>query len=73
MALDLIGLGGGEKGVSRRHAIIRADGESVYLVDLGSTNGTYLNGQKVQPYKQNVLYSGDHIHFGRLEARIQLS
>jgi class 3 adenylate cyclase len=35
--------------VSRRHALIQAQGEGEYwLVDLGSRNGTYLNGRRVQ-------------------------
>ena len=46
--------------VSRRHAIIQAQGEREYwLVDLGSANGTYVNGRRIS---QSVrLHNGDVI------------
>ncbi|MBN1964833.1 MAG: FHA domain-containing protein [Anaerolineae bacterium] len=72
VVLDLIGVGSEDSGVSRRHAIVRVQGSETYLVDLGSTNGTFLNGRKVEAHKQHLLYSGDRIHFGRLETRIML-
>ena len=50
-----------DKGVSRRHAHIRTkDGRST-LTDLGSTNGTKLNGQQVQ---SRPLSDGDRITVG---------
>ena len=50
-----------DKGVSRRHAQIRTkDGRST-LTDLGSTNGTKLNGQQVQ---SRPLSDGDRITVG---------
>jgi len=45
-------------GVSRRHAVIRADGERVIIEDLGSANGTFINGQKVGSQE---LKDGDEI------------
>src|SRR5436190_2034736 len=33
-----------DEGISRKHASIRLDGERVLVMDLGSTNGTFLNG-----------------------------
>ncbi len=48
--------------VSRAHAEIRAHGSSWVLADLGSTNGTRLNGRRLtQP---EVLKSGDEIEVG---------
>src|SRR5512142_2747341 len=35
-----------DDGVSRRHATIRVDGEGAVLVDLGSANGTYVEGKR---------------------------
>ena len=54
--------------VSRRHAIIQAQGEQEYwLVDFGSRNGSYLNEQRiVQPTR---LRDGDVLRFGSLEYR----
>ena len=34
--------------VSRRHAVVRLEGETLVLEDLGSTNGTMLNGERLQ-------------------------
>ncbi len=48
--------------VSRRHAEIRATGEKYSVVDLGSSNGTFLNGRKIQEHELN---SGDQVQIGR--------
>lgn len=49
--------------VSRRHALIHPqDGQNFWLVDLGSSNGTFLNGKKLQQPSQ--LSSGDIIGIG---------
>jgi hypothetical protein len=47
--------------VSRRHAEIRRVGEGVVLTDLGSTNGTRVNGT---PVREQVLVSGDEVGVG---------
>lgn len=47
--------------VSRRHAEIRIDGERVLLTDLGSTNGTTVNGREVTTTELN---NADRITFG---------
>ncbi|HEX9243272.1 MAG TPA: GGDEF domain-containing protein [Anaeromyxobacter sp.] len=36
-----------DDGVSRRHATLRVEGEGALLVDLGSANGTYVDGKRV--------------------------
>jgi predicted component of type VI protein secretion system len=51
--------------VSGRHAEIAMTAETCYLKDLGSTNGTLVNGQ---PVKQVQLRAGDRIQFGKVEA-----
>jgi len=38
-------------GVSASHAVIRPDGEDFFIEDLGSKNGTYLNGRKITRHK----------------------
>ena len=49
-------------GVSRRHACIRIDGHQASVKDLGSKNGTFLNGQ---PVREAVpLVDGDRIRLG---------
>jgi transcriptional regulator of acetoin/glycerol metabolism len=52
------------KGVSRRHAEIHRQGPLFALKDLGSTNGTYLNGQRTQHAAiapGSVLRIGEHV------------
>jgi hypothetical protein len=66
-SLDLTPFGGVEKGVSRRHAaIVRVDHASLQLVDRGSPNGTFLNGQRLMPNQPRILRDGDEIRLGRL-------
>ncbi len=50
--------------VSRRHAELRQEGASYWIVDLGSTNGLEVNGQRV---KRAKLRSGDTITLGSTE------
>ncbi len=48
-------------GISRRHARLDYDGAQVVLTDLGSTNGTMVNGQRVSAVALNP---GDMIQIG---------
>jgi pSer/pThr/pTyr-binding forkhead associated (FHA) protein len=47
--------------ISRQHAEVYADGKLWYVRDLGSTNGTSVNGQKITAHK---LRDGDRISLG---------
>jgi len=47
---------------SRRHAEVRYEGEQVLIEDLGSTNGTFVNGERLR--RPRVLQPGDRIHIG---------
>jgi signal transduction histidine kinase len=48
--------------VSRRHAELRRNGDVFLLADLGSSNGTFVNNQRIQ---QQELASGDQVQIGR--------
>jgi len=52
--------------VSGEHAVIFMSGNDVFLEDLGSTNGTTVNGQ---PVKKHLLQSGDTIEIGKYRLR----
>jgi hypothetical protein len=54
--------------VSRRHAQLRREGDSVVLVDLGSTNGTKVNGVQV---RERRLMPGDTITVGTTAMRFE--
>lgn len=48
-------------GVSRYHVKIDKSGDTYVISDLGSTNGTYINGKKLDPYKPQAVRRGDEI------------
>ncbi len=54
--------------ISRKHAFIEAKQGLLYIADLNSTNGTYINGSanKLIPEKQYVLSIGDVVTFAKL-------
>ncbi len=64
--VDLTPYHGGLMGVSRQHAIIKRDASGYSIQDIGSTNGTWLNEEKLLPYKSYPLRSGDLIRLGQL-------
>lgn len=68
--LDLTPFGAYEHGVSRIHAAIRRGENTLMLVDLGSVNGTHLNGQRLIPNQPRVLHDGDEIRVGKLVCHI---
>ena len=55
--------------VSRRHAELRRSGDEWTIVDLGSTNGTMVNGKLA---KEHRLSNGDRISFGSSELEFRL-
>ena len=60
-----------QKGVSRMHAIIRRDEKLGMVVeDLASSNGTWLNGTRLQPYIPRVLHSGDVLKLSQIEITV---
>lgn len=68
--LDLTPYGGQKHGVSRHHARLLADESPPVLLDLNSSNGTYVNGQRLIPSQPYYLRSGDEIRLGHLTVRI---
>jgi hypothetical protein len=57
---------GVDKGVSRRHLMLRPSQQRLYLIDLSSTNGTRLNGIKLNPSLPVALSSGDLVSMAAL-------
>src|SRR5215211_1128960 len=55
---------------SRRHASVSAAGDTITVEDLGSTNGTYVAGERIQGSRQ--VTSGDRIRIGTtvMEVRV---
>jgi hypothetical protein len=57
-------------GVSRHHARIERRGKTLHIIDLNSTNGTYVNGRRLAPQQTYLLRAGDEIRLGGLELNI---
>ena len=57
--------------VSRKHAVIQKVKDDYFIEDLGSTNGTFLNGEAVPPGKYMRLTSKDTVRIGRTELSLQ--
>ncbi len=68
--VDLTAYGGLEKGVSRIHAAIERIGNLVTLIDLESSNGTFLNGHRLPPHEPVPLREGDEVIFGKMVVHI---
>ncbi len=64
--LDLTVENGVELGVSRLHATIQWSNHGLVLIDLDSTNGTFLNNYRLPSKRPYPLRSGDEIRFGEL-------
>lgn len=58
-----------DSNVSRRHAELRREGSRWVLVDLGSTNGTLVNGKLA---KEHPLQDGDRMSFGTSELTFEI-
>jgi hypothetical protein len=68
--IDLTPYGALEKGVSRIHAAIYRSDDTLTLVDMGSANGTHLNGQRLIADQPRILRDGDEIRLGKLIAHV---
>jgi hypothetical protein len=72
--VDLEHFVGHQAGISRRHAemICTANGD-VILTDLASSNGTFINGQKLTPLRPYTVQDGDELVFGTLHIRFEFA
>jgi len=55
-----------QHGVSRRHCVLQRSGMQLYVTDLGSANGTYLNDERLQAMHQYRVRDGDRLILGTL-------
>lgn len=68
--IDLIPYGAIDRGVSRRHCEILLRDNKLHVVDLGSTNGTFLAGIRLKPNEITLLRKGDELLLGRLAVQV---
>ena len=60
-----------DSNVSREHAQMRRTADGWKLLDLGSTNGTKINGVKIT--EEQLLVNGDELSFGTSSAKFEIS
>lgn len=70
--VDLADYGGADYGVSRLHMALKyvPEDNAIHVYDLGSANGSYINGQRLHPKEVRVLRHGDELRLGRMALRI---
>lgn len=68
--VDLTAYAGYRMGVSRRHAAIRLYDRQLHVSDLGSSNGTFLNGIRLVAHRPYQLRDGDEVRLGQMVLRL---
>ncbi len=68
--VDLSPFGAIEKGVSRTHLEFARDYDTVIVTDLGSSNSTFLNGQRILPFEPRILRDNDELRLGHLVVQV---
>jgi len=59
-----------DRGVSRQHAVVRRQNDTVVIIDLNSANSTFLNGQRLVADQPRILRDGDEVRLGQLVLRV---
>jgi hypothetical protein len=68
--VDLTPYGAVDLGVSRQHAKLTRQDATIMVQDLGSINGTFLNGEKLIAHQPRVLRNEDELILGQMALRI---
>ncbi len=58
------------QGVSRLHASLKVTNQRVFIIDLGSSNGTRVNGQKIAPNVDYPINHGDLVSLGKFKIQV---
>jgi pSer/pThr/pTyr-binding forkhead associated (FHA) protein len=70
--IDLTHLDALERGVSRIHALMRPTPNALYLIDLNSTNGTFINAIQLRRETPNQVRNRDEIAFAMLTCVVEI-
>jgi hypothetical protein len=70
-AIDLSPFLAYQLGVSRRHLmLVNQDGKEILAFDLSSSNGSFLNGQRLSGHQGHPIHDGDELTLGSLSMRV---
>lgn len=69
--IDLTPFGAHEKGVSRRHLRIKRKDSRLYATDIGSSNGSWLNGHRLTVYGEYPIRNSDELRLGLLRIKVR--
>ncbi|MBN8619776.1 MAG: FHA domain-containing protein [Anaerolineae bacterium] len=70
--LDLGRFKAAEHGISRIHAVLECHEAGIYLMDLGSRNGTCANGEALAAFQPHLLQDGDVVSLGKLTVSVNV-
>jgi pSer/pThr/pTyr-binding forkhead associated (FHA) protein len=68
--IDLTAYNAYEGGVSRLHATIKVFDGKIWITDLGSANGTRVNGQKISAHEACAVYHKDVLTLGNFKVQL---
>lgn len=68
--VDLTSYAGYRMGVSRRHSSLALENNRLNLWDLGSSNGTFINGTRLTPHQPSPVRDGDEVRLGQMVLRL---
>jgi hypothetical protein len=68
--IDLAHLDADTRGISRQHCQLERQGDYLFVTDLNSTNGTYLNGTRLAAYAPHRLADGDRLILSTLHCMV---
>lgn len=57
-------------GVSRLHAVLKVNNDTLNIIDLESSNGTYVNGSRINPNAETTLKHSDIVSLGKLKFQV---
>ena len=67
---DLVDAVLSHRSVSRRHARVTRHGDGLYVEDLNSTNGTHVNGRRLEPFVPRPIERGDAVALGDVDVAL---
>lgn len=70
---DMTPFGGIDAGISRKHCLLIAAEDCLYIRDLKSTNGTHLNGFTLRPEQSYKLNDGDVLELGQAHMVVNIN